>query len=60
MNELIEGYWYPTEPEMWEILEDPTGMAYETIYGGKNFMSKKEWDHVIEQFKKMENENTGD
>ena len=30
-------YLYPTDPGLWEILEDPTGMAYITIYGnGKN------------------------
>jgi hypothetical protein len=34
-NEEYTSYWYPTEPEMWEILEDPTGMAYRTIYGVK-------------------------
>lgn len=26
------GYLYPTDPELWEIVVDPTGMAYRTIY----------------------------
>ena len=31
-DEEFTSYWYPTEAEDWQILEDPTGMAYATIY----------------------------
>ena len=31
-EEEFTSYWYPTEAEDWEILLDPTGMAYRTIY----------------------------
>lgn len=29
-------YIYRTKPEDWDILEDPTGMAYRTLYGGNH------------------------
>ena len=32
-NEEFTAYIYPTDEELWEILEDPTGMAYRTIHG---------------------------
>lgn len=31
-NEEFTSYLYPTDSDLWEILEDPTGMAYRTIY----------------------------
>lgn len=31
-NEEFTAYLYPTDSDFWEILEDPTGMAYRTIY----------------------------
>lgn len=31
-DEEFTAYWYPTDAHLWEILEDPTGMAYRTIY----------------------------
>lgn len=39
---------YPTENFLWEIVEDPIGMAYETIYEGKYYVSKKEYDNMIQ------------
>ena len=40
-DEEFTSYLYPTDADLWEILEDPTGMAYNTIYGnGKGKMSK--------------------
>ena len=48
-NEEYTSYWYPTEPEMWEILEDPTGMAYRTIYGEKNYVSLDKWNYCMDQ-----------
>lgn len=60
-NEEYTSYWYPTEPDMWEILEDPTGMAYRTIYGKENYASRKQWTHIMDQVKtklaKQEDEN---
>ena len=51
-DEEFTNYLYPTDPELWEILEDPTGMAYRTIFGnGKNKMTKAEHDHIMEQLK---------
>lgn len=44
-------YWYPTEPEDWEILEDPTGMAYRTLYGKEYHVSRQQFDHVMSQLK---------
>ena len=32
-DEEFTSYLYPTDASLWEILEDPTGMAYRTIYG---------------------------
>lgn len=31
-NEEFTSYLYPTDSDFWEILEDPTRMAYRTIY----------------------------
>lgn len=32
-DEEFTNYLYPADPELWEILEDPTGMAHKTLYG---------------------------
>lgn len=53
-EEEYTSYWYPTEPSLWKILEDPTGMAYRTIYEKNDFATKKEWNHVMEQLKELE------
>lgn len=51
-DEEYTSYLYPTDPELWVILEDPTGMAYNTIYGnGKNKLSKATHDHIMKQLK---------
>lgn len=51
-DEEFTSYLYPTEPDMWEILEDPTGMAYRTIYEkAKGHMSRELHAYVIEQLK---------
>ncbi|MBR4880584.1 MAG: hypothetical protein IKU19_01540 [Clostridia bacterium] len=50
-DEEFTSYLYPTEPDMWQILEDPTGMAYRTIYEkSKGHMTKKEHDKIMSQF----------
>lgn len=49
-DEEYTSYLYPTDPDLWEILEDPTGMAYHTIYGDyKNKLSKATYDHIMKQ-----------
>lgn len=52
-EEDFTSYWFPTEPEDWDILEDPTGMAYRTLYEKKNYVSKRRFDNVMEQVKKL-------
>ena len=32
-DEEFTAYLYPTDPDLWEIIIDPTGMAYRTING---------------------------
>ena len=49
-DEEFTSYLYATESDMWEILEDPTGMAYRTIYKkDKGYMSKAEHESVMSQ-----------
>lgn len=50
-DEEFTSYLYPTDAHLWEILEDPTGMAFRTIYeSGTGHMSTAEYDHMMEQF----------
>lgn len=56
-DEEFTSYLYPTDADLWEILEDPTGMAYNTIYGnGKGKMSKAIHDYIMEQLQNAVNE----
>ena len=49
-NGLRMPYLYPTEPSLWEILIDPTGMAYRIIYErGKGCLSQSEYDDFMSQ-----------
>lgn len=49
-DEEFTAYLYPTEPHLWNILSDPTGMAYRTLYeSGKGYMSQSEYDNVMTQ-----------
>lgn len=49
-NEEFTAYMYPTEENLWEILEDPTGMAYRTIYEkADGYMSQESYDSWIKQ-----------
>lgn len=51
-DEEVTSYLYPTDADLWEILEDPTDMAYNTIYGnGKGQISKATHNHIMEQLK---------
>lgn len=48
-------YWFPTEETDWEILEDPTGMAYRTIHEkGKGHVTRESFEKVMSQLKSME------
>ena len=44
-DEEFTAYQYPTDPNLWEIILDPTGMAARTIYGGENALTKEEHEH---------------
>lgn len=49
-DEEFTAYLYPTEAHLWEILEDPTGMAYRTLYEkGKGHCSQESYDSIMEQ-----------
>lgn len=48
-DEEYTAYQYPTEPSLWEIAEDPTGMAHRTIFDGKDAISKKEHELIMRQ-----------
>ncbi|MBP3593015.1 MAG: hypothetical protein J6J44_00660 [Lachnospiraceae bacterium] len=55
-DEEFTSYWYSTEPEDWEILLDPTGMAYATIYGeSKEHTTRKLYEKVMEQIEHILN-----
>lgn len=62
-DEEFTAYLYPTEPSLWEILLDPTGMAYRTIYEkGKGYLSQAEHDDIMlqiaDQFGSMEEKSS--
>ena len=53
-DEEFTSYLYPTEANEWEILEDPTGMAYRTIYGNKKgHLSRKDYEGIMKQLEDM-------
>ncbi len=52
-DEEYTSYLYPTDSNLWEILEDPTGMAYNTLYGTGRKIRKKKYDRIMEQVKNI-------
>lgn len=49
-DEEFTSYMYSTEADDWEILEDPTGMAYRTIHNkAKGYLSRKNHEMIIKQ-----------
>lgn len=49
-DEEFTAYLYPTEASLWEILLDPTGMAYRTIYEhGNGYVSQAKYDDYMDQ-----------
>ena len=56
-DEEFTAYEYPTDPDLWEIIVDPTGMAQRTIYEGKDSVSKESFDYIMEQVRNLRPEN---
>ena len=56
-DEEFTAYVYPTDPDLWEIIVDPTGMAYRTIFEGQNAKTLDEYNHMIEQLHDMRPED---
>ena len=53
-DEEFTSYLYPTEAHLWRILEDPTGMAYRTIFEkGKGHISEEEYNDFMEQIERQ-------
>lgn len=53
-DEEFTAYLYPTEKSLWEIVEDPTGMAHRTIYGHeKGYLSQAEHDDFMEKIRRQ-------
>ncbi len=46
-DEEFTSYWYATDPELWEVLEDPTGMAHDTINKQDKHNSKEFFNGVM-------------
>lgn len=54
-DEEFTAYQYPTEAALWEIAEDPTGMAYRTIFEGKDAVLQENYDRMMRQAEAMIN-----
>lgn len=54
-DEEYTSYLYPTDSDLWEILEDPTGMAYNTIYGTGKKVPQKRYEAFMQQIRKILN-----
>ena len=52
-EEEFTTYWFPTEEDDWEILLDPTGMAFRTIHEKKGYVTRKRFDNVMKQVKEL-------
>lgn len=57
-DEEFTSYWYATDPELWEIVLDPTGMAYTEIYKTNNPRNSKESFNSL--MKSMNGDNWSD
>ncbi len=56
-DEEFTSYWYPTDAELWEIISDPTGMAYDAIHNQNKRNTKTEFNNVM---KSLNGENWDD
>lgn len=48
-NEEFTTYWYPTDPEIWEVVWDPTGMAQRTLDNPDKRNSREAFNDVMNQ-----------
>ncbi len=53
-DEEFTAYLFPTDPELWEIVVDPTGMAQRTIFENDNALSRKKYNYIIRQLETMQ------
>ena len=59
-DEEFTAYLYPTEESLWEIVEDPTGMAYRTIHEHEEgYLSQAEHNDFMKQIKKQLDNTNG-
>lgn len=56
-DEEFTAYQYPTDPDLWEIVVDPTGMARQTIYEGVGALSRKSFDSIMDQVRNLKPED---
>ena len=56
-DEEFTAYQFPTDPGLWEIVVDPTGMARRTIYEGVGALTKKDFDYIMDQVQSMKPED---
>ena len=56
-DEEFTAYLFPTAPDLWEIVVDPTGMAQRTIYEGIGALSQKSFHHMMEQVRALRPED---
>ena len=52
-DEEFTAYQYPTDPDLWEIVVDPTGMAQRTIYGGVDALTRESFDSIMDQVRNL-------
>lgn len=56
-DEEFTAYQYPTDPNLWEIVVDPTGMAQRTIYGGVDSLARESFDYIMNQVQNLKPED---
>ena len=59
-DEEFTAYQYPTDPDLWEIVVDPTGMAKRTIYGGVDALTRGSFDSMMDQVRNLKPEDLHD
>ena len=59
-DEEFTAYEYPTDPELWEIVVDPTGMARRTIFEGIGAVSRENYDFIMGQVCQLKFEDMQD
>ena len=56
-EEEFTAYQFPTDSNLWEIVVDPTGMAYRTIYVGIDSLSLQSNNYMMEQVRNIRPED---